>query len=640
MYAMIIVLILLVVTVSTLLNPTKKVEQYSYSKLITQIKNNEISKIEIVREVDSANVGRVRVYLNTQQEEENLEEQPIRERIRNENRPNYELVDLVDISSFVALIHDELLDAGYNPNDLTVITTLQRTSWITTMLPMIITVVIAIFLLMVIIQQIQGSGGSGRALSFGKTKARVNLDDKNKLTFKDIAGLEEEKAELEEVIEFLKNPKKFVEIGARIPKGVLLVGIPGTGKTYLAKAVAGEASVPFFSISGSDFVEMFVGVGASRVRDLFEQAKKNLPCIVFIDEIDAVGRRRGPGLGGGHDEREQTLNQLLVEMDGFGVNEGIIVMAATNRHDILDPALLRPGRFDRHIMVSPPDVKGREAVLKVHAKGKKLDEKVDLEAVAKTTAGFTPADLANLLNESALWAARNGKEKISMDDIKKAYVKVTCGTEKKSRVIIQREREITAYHEAGHAILHEVLDLMDPTYIISIIPTGHAGGYTMHIPDDDKSYHTKRFMEQTIVTLFGGRAAEEIIIKDITTGASNDIERATSIARSMVTKYGMSKELGPILFGRETEDVYTGSGSKNYGSKVQSLIDEEVKRIITEAYDESIRIINQHIDVLHKMAKLLLEKEKITGEEVRDLFPYGVLINKRKTESFLTTESN
>jgi cell division protease FtsH len=494
------------------------------------------------------------------------------------------------------------------------------------MIPMIIIAIISIFLLLFMVQQMQGGSGGSRIMSFGKSRARVAIDDKKKITFEQVAGLVEEKAELEEIVEFLKQPKKFTEIGARIPKGVLLVGPPGTGKTYLAKAVSGEAGVPFFSISGSDFVEMFVGVGASRVRDLFDQAKKNTPCIVFIDEIDAVGRRRGAGLGGGHDEREQTLNQLLVEMDGFGVNEGVIIMAATNRPDILDPALLRPGRFDRQIVVGKPDVKGRESVLKIHAKTKQIASAVDFRVVAQTTAGFTPADLENLLNEAAILAARHNKKEIDMDDMRKAFVKVGIGTEKKSRVISDKERRITAYHEAGHAILHEVLSDIDSTYMISVIPTGLAGGYTMPLPGEDRGYITKKYMEQTIISLLGGRAAEAIVIKDITTGASTDIERATSIARNMVMKYGMSDVLGPVQLGDDNDEVFIGrdlAHTRNYGEQVASLIDSEIKRIIEDGYQEALRIINIHLDVLHQIADLLLEKEKITGDEIRKLFPLG-----------------
>jgi len=461
------------------------------------------------------------------------------------------------------------------------------------------------------------SQGGNKTMSFGKSKARMMTPaDKNKITFEDVAGIEEEKQELEEIVEFLKNPKKFTEMGARIPKGVLLVGHPGTGKTLLAKAVAGEAGVPFFIISGSDFVEMFVGVGASRVRDLFDQAKKNSPCIVFIDEIDAVGRRRGAGLGGGHDEREQTLNQLLVEMDGFGVNEGVIVVAATNRADILDPAILRPGRFDRQVYVGRPDVKGREAILRVHAKGKPLSSEVDLKVVAQTTSGFTGADLANLLNEAALLTARANKKAIDMEEIQKAFVKVGIGTEKKSRVISDKEKFITAYHESGHAILFELLSELDPVHSISIIPTGMAGGYTMPLPGEDRMYMTKLNMEQEIISFLGGRAAEYIVLKDVTTGASNDIQRATAMARSMVTQYGMSDILGPIQFGDDSNEVFIGRDwghARNYSEDIATTI-------VDTAYSEAIRMLKENMEILHASAKLLVEKEKITGEEFRELF--------------------
>ncbi len=459
-------------------------------------------------------------------------------------------------------------------------------------------------------------------MNFGKSKAKIAGNDSNKVTFDQVAGLDEEKTEVEEIVEFLKHPKKFIDIGARIPKGILLVGPPGTGKTLLAKAIAGEAGVPFFSISGSDFVEMFVGVGASRVRDLFEQAKKNSPCLVFIDEIDAVGRRRGAGLGGGHDEREQTLNQLLVEMDGFGINEGVIIIAATNRPDILDPALLRPGRFDRRVVVGAPDVKGREAILKVHSKGKKITDDVDMAVVAKTTPGFTGADLENLLNEAALLAARENKKSLDMSDIRKAFVKVGIGTEKKSRIISEKERRITAYHEAGHAILFEFLSELDPVHIISIIPTGMAGGYTMPLPSDDRGYISKKSMEQDIISLFGGRAAEQIIIHDITTGASNDIQRASELARKMVMRYGMSDKLGPIMFSDDSGEVFLGRDighGRNYSEEVASEIDSEINNIITTAYNEALRILNEHLDILHKTAEVLMEREKITGDEFRKI---------------------
>ena len=473
----------------------------------------------------------------------------------------------------------------------------------------------------------RGGGAGGGIMNVGKARVKDERENKKTATFADVAGEDEEKEELKEVVEFLKSPDKFNSLGARIPHGVLLVGPPGTGKTLLAKAVAGEAGVPFFSISGSDFVEMFVGVGASRVRDLFEQAKKNAPSIVFIDEIDAVGRRRGAGLGGGHDEREQTLNQLLVEMDGFGINESVIIIAATNRADILDPALLRPGRFDRQVYVGRPDVKGREAILRVHAKGKPMASEVDLKVVAQTTAGFTGADLANLLNEAALLTARDGKKKIDMEEIQKALIKIGVGTEKKTRVISEKEKYITAYHEGGHAILFEVLSELDPVHSISIIPTGMAGGYTMPLPGEDRMYMTKMMMEQEIISLLGGRAAEELVIKDITTGASNDIERATSMARDMVTKYGMSELLGPIQFGGDNDEVFIGRDwghARNYGEGVAATIDQEVNRIVTDAYREAKRLLQENMEMLHATAKLLVEKEKVTGDEFRSLFDQKV----------------
>lgn len=492
----------------------------------------------------------------------------------------------------------------------------------TVVVPMLITLggVFLIFFLM----SRQNGGGNSKAMNFGKSRAKMSTKNEIKVTFRDVAGLREEKEELEEIVDFLKDPKKYIQVGARIPKGVLLEGPPGTGKTLLAKAVAGEAGVPFFSISGSDFVEMFVGVGASRVRDLFQDAKKNAPCIIFIDEIDAVARRRGTGMGGGHDEREQTLNQLLVEMDGFGVNEGIIVMAATNRVDILDPAILRPGRFDRKVMVGRPDIKGREEILKVHAKGKPLSEEINLQQIAQTTAGFTGADLENLLNEAAIEAARKGRGFILQSDIKGAFIKVGIGAEKKSKVISEKEKKITAYHESGHAILFHVLPDMDPVYTISIIPTGMgAAGYTMPLPDNDEMFNTKGKMLQDIMTLLGGRIAEEIIFGDITTGASNDIKRATATARSMVMKYGMSDKLGLICYGDDDDEVFIGrdlAHTRSYSEDVAKSIDEEIRRIISECHDQAKKIILEHEDVLHKCASLLLEKEKVHRDEFEALF--------------------
>ncbi len=495
----------------------------------------------------------------------------------------------------------------------------------TTILPVLITVgaLLVIFFLM----NRQGGGGNAKAMNFGKSRARLSTDSDRKITFGQVAGLKEEKEELEEIVDFLKAPKKYIQVGARIPKGVLLVGPPGTGKTLLAKAVAGEAGVPFFSISGSDFVEMFVGVGASRVRDLFEDAKRNAPCIIFIDEIDAVARRRGTGMGGGHDEREQTLNQLLVEMDGFGVNEGIIVMAATNRVDILDPAILRPGRFDRKVMVGRPDVQGREEILRVHAKGKPLSEEIDLKQIAQTTAGFTGADLENLLNEAAIISAKEGRMFLLQEDVKKAFVKVGIGAEKKSRVISDKEKKITAFHEAGHAILFHVLPDVGPVYSVSIIPTGGAGGYTMPLPERDEMFNTKGKMLQDITVALGGRVAEEEVFDDITTGASQDIKQATGLAKSMVTKFGMSETVGLINYDDDSEEVFIGRDlthtQRRYGESVATVIDKEVKRIIDECYAKAKEIIHQYDNVLHACADLLLEKEKISREEFEALFSSG-----------------
>ena len=497
--------------------------------------------------------------------------------------------------------------------------------FLTTLLPVLLTGALVIFLIMMMNRQMSGGGGSNaKMMNFGKSRARMSSPDDKKVTFNNVAGLEEEKEDQVEVVDFLKSPQKYTKVGARIPKGVILVGPPGTGKTLLAKAVAGEAGVPFFSISGSDFVEMFVGVGASRVRDLFEEGKKHAPCIIFIDEIDAVARQRGTGMGGGHDEREQTLNQLLVEMDGFGVNEGIIVMAATNRVDILDPAILRPGRFDRKVAVGRPDVKGREEILRVHAKDKPLGEDVDLRQIAKTTAGFTGADLENLLNEAAIEAARQERGFILQADIKSAFIKVGIGAEKKSKVISDKEKKITAYHESGHAILFHVLPDMDPVYTISIIPTGMgAAGYTMPLPDNDEIFNTKGQMLQDIMTLLGGRVAEEIIFGDVTTGASNDIKRATATARSMVMKYGMSDKIGLISYGDDDDEVFIGrdlAHTRSYSEEVSRSIDEEIHRIITECHDRAKEIIMEHEDVLHSCAKLLLEKEKVHRDEFEALF--------------------
>lgn len=494
--------------------------------------------------------------------------------------------------------------------------------WYVDIMPTILIIVGLGIIWFMFMNQTQNSGNS-KAMNFGKSKAKLNQDSKEKVVFADVAGLKEEKEELMEIVDFLKNPSKYIDIGARIPKGVLLVGPPGTGKTYLSRAVAGEAKVPFFSISGSDFVEMFVGVGASRVRDLFEQAKKNAPCIIFIDEIDAVGRKRGAGLGGGHDEREQTLNQLLVEMDGFGKNEGVIVMSATNRPDILDKALLRPGRFDRTIYVGLPDVRERLEILKVHTKNKKLESDVDLENIAKTTTGFSPADLENLCNEAALLAARNNEAEISNEVFKEASIKVVAGPEKKSQVVIEKERVLTAYHESGHAIVSGFLEDNDKVHMITIIPRGRAGGFTAYLPQEDAKFMTKRQMQHKLISLLGGRAAEEVVLDDISTGASNDIERATKIAHAMVTKYGMSKRLGPMMYGGDDSEVFLGEElgkNKQYSDKIAYEIDSEMRELIDEAYNKALNILNENIDLLHALANRLLEKETIGQEEFEAIF--------------------
>ena len=575
-------------------------EEYVYSDLLKELDENNVASVEVSRRTEVGDYGTAEATLKDGS------------------------VIRVDVPSISVL--QQVLDEKALTNDVKIdVGDLQRESMLSQVVPSLIMMIVMIIIFILLFNRMQGGGG--KMNNFGKSKAKMSVDGESNVTFDNVAGCDEEKGELEELVEFLKAPKKFTELGARIPKGVLLVGPPGTGKTLLAKAVAGEAGVPFFSISGSDFVEMFVGVGASRVRDLFEQAKKNAPSIVFIDEIDAVGRRRGAGLGGGHDEREQTLNQLLVEMDGFGINESVIIIAATNRADILDPALLRPGRFDRQVYVGRPDVKGREAILRVHAKGKPMASEVDLKVAAQTTAGFTGADLANLLNEAALLTARDGKKKIDMEEIQKALIKIGVGTEKKTRVISEKEKYITAYHEGGHAILFEVLSELDPVHSISIIPTGMAGGYTMPLPGEDRMYMTKMMMEQEIISLLGGRAAEELVIKDITTGASNDIERATSMARDMVTKYGMSELLGPIQFGGDNDEVFIGRDwghARNYVEGVAATIDQEVNRIVTDAYREAKRLLQENMEMLHATAKLLVEKEKVTGDEFRSLFDQKV----------------
>ena len=570
-------------------------------------RTDEYTKAEFIADLDAGNVSEVVVQPNGEAPTGYLE-------IQMKNGVSHKLY-ATDITELETLVREY----GFDP----VVNDIERENWfLTYMLPMLVVLVVGIFLFMMMNAQ-QAGGGNGKMMNFGKSRAKMTLGDKS-VTFAQVAGLKEEKEELEEIVDFLKEPGKYTGVGARIPKGVLLEGPPGTGKTLLAKAVAGEAGVPFFSISGSDFVEMFVGVGASRVRDLFEEAKHNAPCIVFIDEIDAVARRRGTGMGGGHDEREQTLNQLLVEMDGFGVNEGIIVMAATNRVDILDPAILRPGRFDRKVAVGTPDIGGREEILKVHAKNKPLGDDVNLQQIAQTTAGFTGADLENLLNEAAIIAAKENRSFIAQKDIKRAFIKVGIGAEKKSRIISDKEKKITAYHEAGHAILFHVLPDVGPVYTVSIIPTGvGAAGYTMPLPEKDEMFATKSRMLQDIMVSLGGRIAEEIIFGDITTGASSDIKKATKTARRMVTRYGMSDNIGVICYDDDDDEVFIGKDlahAKAHSEEISGEIDKEVKHIIDDCYTKAKDIILQHEDVLHSCAQLLLEKEKITREEFEGLF--------------------
>ena len=570
-------------------------------------RTDEYTKAEFIADLDAGNVSEVVVQPNGEAPTGYLE-------IQMKNGVSHKLY-ATDITELETLVREY----GFDP----VVNDIERENWfLTYMLPMLVVLAVGIFLFMMMNAQ-QAGGGNGKMMNFGKSRAKMTLGDKS-VTFAQVAGLKEEKEELEEIVDFLKEPGKYTGVGARIPKGVLLEGPPGTGKTLLAKAVAGEAGVPFFSISGSDFVEMFVGVGASRVRDLFEEAKHNAPCIVFIDEIDAVARRRGTGMGGGHDEREQTLNQLLVEMDGFGVNEGIIVMAATNRVDILNPAILRPGRFDRKVAVGTPDIGGREEILKVHAKNKPLGDDVNLQQIAQTTAGFTGADLENLLNEAAIIAAKENRSFIAQKDIKRAFIKVGIGAEKKSRIISDKEKKITAYHEAGHAILFHVLPDVGPVYTVSIIPTGvGAAGYTMPLPEKDEMFATKSRMLQDIMVSLGGRIAEEIIFGDITTGASSDIKKATKTARRMVTRYGMSDHIGVICYDDDDDEVFIGKDlahAKAHSEEISGEIDKEVKSIIDDCYTKAKDIILQHEDVLHSCAQLLLEKEKITREEFEGLF--------------------
>lgn len=575
-------------------------------------KESQLSRQKFEKLITSEKVDSVTITQNKNVPTGSVEVQ-LKNKKNGENEKNYLYVS--DVNEIQKYLDKAKID--YEMSDV------PRDNWFaTTIFPVLLTM--AGFFLIFMMMNRQGGGANSKAMSFGKSRARLSTEQDKKITFAQVAGLQEEKEDLEEIVDFLKSPKKYIQVGARIPKGVLLVGPPGTGKTLLAKAVAGEAKVPFFTISGSDFVEMFVGVGASRVRDLFEEAKKNAPCIIFIDEIDAVARSRGTGMGGGHDEREQTLNQLLVEMDGFGVNEGIIVMAATNRVDILDRAILRPGRFDRKVMVGRPDVKGREEILKVHAKGKPLSEEIDLKQIAQTTAGFTGADLENLLNEAAILAAKDERIYLKQDDIKRAFVKVGIGAEKKNHIISEKEKEITAYHEAGHAILFHVLPDVGPVYSVSIIPTGGAGGYTMPLPERDEMYNTKGKMLQDITVSLGGRVAEEEVFDDITTGASQDIKQATGLAKSMVVKFGMSDEIGLVSYDNENDEVFIGRDlahtSRGYGESVATVIDKEVKRIIDECYARAKQIIEEHEDVLHACAELLLEKEKISREEFEALF--------------------
>ena len=589
---LIIGVILIVVISSILENSNSKM---TYSELIENIESNNVSSIEVSSSGTSAKVT------------------------LNDNSKGQKQVNIPSLDSFMTYAQDFIKTGNF---------TLESDSesiWITILgliTPFGLLIVFFIFWFLMM-NPANGQGGN-KTMTFGKSRARmINAAEKNRITFDDVAGVDEEKEELEEIVEFLKNPKKYTDMGARIPKGVLLVGAPGTGKTLLAKAVAGEAGVPFFIISGSDFVEMFVGVGASRVRDLFEQAKRNAPCIIFIDEIDAVGRQRGAGLGGGHDEREQTLNQLLVEMDGFSANEGVIVLAATNRPDVLDKALLRAGRFDRQIVVGTPDVKAREQILEVHSKKKNLAEDVDLKVIAKNTSGFAGADLENILNEAALLAARRDKKEIGMQEIEDATVKVTMGPEKKTKVRSEHEKKLTAYHEAGHAVVSKFLETVDPVHEISIVPRGMAGGYTMYRPTEDKAFMSRTAMEEQIVSLLGGRVAESLILNDISTGASNDIERASQIARSMVTVYGMSDRIGTITFDQGNGEVFLGrdlAQTKNYSEETAAMIDEEVKVIIDKAYNRAKEILASHIDKLHIVAGILLEKEKIDGEEFDRVF--------------------
>ncbi len=585
--APLIISVILIFFVAALVAEKGENGELAYSELVTNIQENNVDSITLSSEGNSATVKL--------------------KNVREEKR-----VNIPDKNAFMLSIQDDISSKNIKFKEKSPSALLKLLDYITPISLVILFILFWVFMLQTM------NGGKG-AMSFTKNRARLsNPDDKKKVTFKDVAGLAEERGELQEIVEFLKYPKKFTDMGARIPKGVLLVGQPGTGKTLLAKAVAGEAGVPFYTISGSDFVEMYVGVGASRVRGLFEEAKTKAPCIVFIDEIDAVGRQRGAGLGGGHDEREQTLNQLLVEMDGFGTNSGVIVLAATNRPDILDPALLRPGRFDRQIVVPAPDVRAREEILTLYAKKKKLSGEIDIGVLAKNTAGFTGADLENMMNEAALLAARKDKQSITMQDLEDAMVKVLMGPEKKSKVISDKDKKLVAYHEGGHAVVSRFLEHAEPVHQVSIVPRGMAGGYTMYKNTEDKSFMSKSEMEDKIVSLLGGRVAEQLILNDISTGASNDIERASKIARSMVMRYGMSEKLGTITFGNDQEEVFLGrdiNNVRNYSEDIAAVIDIEVKRIIDNGYNRAKTILEQHVDKLHKVASVLLEKEKIEAEE-------------------------
>ena len=589
--------IIFIVLISSIIDNTEN--RLAYSELLSKVEAGEVKEIEISADKVKANV-----------------------KLKNQNVTKE--VNIPSVEHLMSALEDSMKTGTIKVTEKSESLFVTILSLLTPFGILIIFFIFFIFWFLFMNSGAQGGAGSNKTMSFGKSRAKIlNPTDKTKVTFNDVAGVDEEKEELEEIVEFLKNPRKFTEMGARIPKGVLLVGQPGTGKTLLAKAVAGEAGVPFFIISGSDFVEMFVGVGASRVRDLFEEAKKKAPCIVFIDEIDAVGRQRGAGLGGGHDEREQTLNQLLVEMDGFSANEGVIVLAATNRPDVLDKALLRPGRFDRQIVVSAPDVKAREEILEVHSRKKKLAPDVDLKTIAKNTSGFSGADLENVLNEAALLAARRNKPEISMTEVEDAMVKVTMGPEKRTRVRSEKEQKLVAYHEAGHAVVSRFLPTQDPVHQISIIPRGMAGGYTMYRPTEDKSFMSRTEMIENIVSLLGGRVSEKLVLDDISTGASNDIERATKIARNMVTKYGMSERVGTITLGQNQEEVFLGrdfAQSKEYSEETAAIIDEEVKSIIDYAYKKAAEILNANMEKLHVVAGILLEKEKIDGEEFDAIF--------------------